>query len=201
MDINEIKIKNEGYIDCESSFYKVCDVLQGQEFTFAKGINILESDIDSGIFAISYLISMYDKINHKMLFQPQEAIVDGNVMQLSALTKQACYMDRLYRLFASRRPVSELVAKGLRQSKVAYSTREIRNMFEIEKIRFDLPIDATGNERFKIMAAIGFCYGKQIFCFPWMSRMRFECFEAHTRKGLDVLESMGKIVVLPIGKA
>ena len=201
MDINKIKIRNDGYVDCESSFYKVCDVLQGQEFNFARGINILKGDIDSGIFAISYFISMYDKINHKVLFQPQEAIVDGKAMQLSELSKQACYLDQSYRLFASRKPVSDLVVQGLKQSKIVYSVDEIRNMFEIEKFRFDLPVDATGNERFKIMAAIGFCFGKQIFCFPWMSRMRFECFEAHTKKGLDVLESMGKIVILPIGKA
>ena len=201
MDINEIRIKNEGYIDCKSNFYSVCDILNGREFKFVRGTNILNGDIDSGVFAISYFVSMYPKINRKTLFMPHEAFVNEKLMQVSELSKQACYLDQSYHLFASRKPVSGLIARGLKRSGIAYSVDEIRDMFEIEKNRFDLPINATGNERFKVMAAVGFCYEKHIFCFPWMSRMRYECFEGHTEKGLDVLESMGKIAILPIGNA
>ena len=63
-----LKIKNNGYVYCHSSFFDAEDVLEEKEFEFSSGINKLVGDIDSGNFAISYLISMYDKIYKKQSF-------------------------------------------------------------------------------------------------------------------------------------
>jgi len=50
------------------------------------------------------------------------------------------------------------------------------------------------------MAAIGYAIGKDIFCFPWMSQNRFESFHSNIVGILPILESLNKIVILPIGK-
>ena len=73
-------------------------------------------------------------------------------------------------------------------------------MFKISDFRFNRPIKATGNERFNAMAAIGFSFGKQVFCFPWLSALRFDGFKNHIEALLDVLKTHEKIVVLPVGK-
>lgn len=200
MDIREIKIKNEGYILCNSSFYSVNDILTNREFNFVKGVNLLEGEIDSGIFGVSYLISMYDRINKKTIFAPFEATVNGETMHLSELSEYSCYLDQSHSLFSSKKTVRALVEQGLKKSKMVYSADEICNMFHISEIRFNRPINATGNEKFKVMSAIGFSNGKQIFCFPWLSKMRYESINNHMTNLLDTLASLGKIVILPIGK-
>ncbi len=61
MKILNITIKNEGYIHCKSAFYSSEDILSLTEYIFTKGINMLNGDIDSGVWAISYLLSMMYK--------------------------------------------------------------------------------------------------------------------------------------------
>ena len=200
MEINEIRIKSEGYVFCKSSFYSVCDILTNQEFCLNRGINILSGEIDSGVFGISYMLSMYDKIDLKNNFFTTEIFVNGTSMALSELTKYSCYLDQSYCMFSSKKPVNKLVMQALVKSGISYSPNEICNMFQISDFRFERPIDATGNERFKAMAAIAFSNGKQVFCFPWLSKMRYNSFNKHMISLMDTLTSQGKIVVLPIGE-
>ena len=54
------KVQTSGYINCKSSFYTACDTLNDFNiYEFTKGVNRLYGEIDSGVWAISYLISMY----------------------------------------------------------------------------------------------------------------------------------------------
>ena len=202
MDINEIRISASGCVNCVSRAYTVCDFLDEQKFLFNKGANILYGDIDSGIFGISYLISMYEKIDKRnlMSFQlPLEATVNGEKMPISELAKYSCYIDSSYNLYSTKRTVREQVTKGLKHSKLSYNADEICEIFRMEKFRFDSPLKATGNERYQAMAAIGFSYGKQVFCFPWLSKTRYENFKVRIPFLLDVLASYGKISILPLG--
>ena len=58
--MKDILIKAGGYIDCKSEFYSVFDTInEHNEYHFYPGINRLTGDIDSEIFGISYLMSMY----------------------------------------------------------------------------------------------------------------------------------------------
>ena len=68
-------IKNSGYITCHSVFYSVEDVLDEQTvYEFHRGINEMIGDIDSGIFGISYLLSMYEIIDKNTVFLPFAAV-------------------------------------------------------------------------------------------------------------------------------
>lgn len=200
MIIEQIKIANEGFIVCESSFYRVKDILNGQEFLFTKGLNLLEGDIDSGIFGISYLISMHNRVDSANLFMPLEVLVNNSSMPLSKLTEYSCYLDQSNDMFSASKSVREQVMEALNESRIEYNVEEIESMFQLTDFRFNSPISAVGNERFKAMAAIGFSAGKQIFCFPWFSKMRFEYFSKQIYPILDVLTKESKIIVLPVGK-
>ena len=195
-----IEIYNSGYIDCKSSYYVAHTSLDEKDkFVFKSGINELVGDIDSGNFSISYLISMYKDVDKKLLFLPQTAKVDGEVVELFELSQLSCYMDSLYPFFPKKKTVRQLVEKGLKKSKIPYTPDEICKLFHMETFRFERPINAIGHEKFRAMAAIGFCYNKDVFCFPWMSRRLFDSFQGHLTDILSILEKMNKIVILPIG--
>ena len=88
MKIESIKVVNNGYINCKSSYYTTCDVLDGNvTYNFTNGLNTLVGDIDSGIWAISYLLSMYKYDNNKkLLFLPQTVTVNNNTIDLDIPT-------------------------------------------------------------------------------------------------------------------
>ena len=188
-------------MNCKSSFYSVDDVLNSQEFEFKKGSNILQGEIDSGIFAITYIIAMYKKTNKKTLFLPLVAEVDGVNIELSELSKTACYMDMTNPLFSSRKSVVCLINKGLKKSKLPYTAKEILEGFFISDFKYKMPVRACGNEKIRIMAAIGYAWGKEIFCFPWYSKHRYEnAFGENISFSTEKLSELGKIVICPIGK-
>lgn len=199
MKIQNISVESDGYAFCNSVFYSAHDLLTNN-YTFSAGINKLHGDIDSGIWAISYLLSMYNFCSKKFtLLEQPKILINGSTVSLDKMAEISCYLDESFPLFSSKKTVRNLVIKGLRKSKLEYSPDEIRDMFKIMDFRFERPISKTGNEKFKAMAAIGFSYGKELFCFPWLSQMRYHAFHNHMPDLLDILANNDKTVILPLG--
>ena len=200
--ITKIIISNHGYVHCRSSFYTVQDVLDERlNYSFSLGINKLIGEIDSGNWAISYLISMY---NHRprdfTIFNPKQAIInEGIVLTVNDLTKHACYMDKINPLFKSKKTVRRLVNQEISKSGITNTAQDIRDIFQIDNKRFEQPLYCVGNEIFKAMSAIAHACDKQIICFPWMSAKRFESYHKNLTELMTILESLNKIVILPIG--
>ena len=72
-------------------------------------------------------------------------------------------------------------------------------MFQLDEQRFERPISQVGNEVFRAMAAIGYAHEKEIFCFPWLSKERFDSYRNNLADLLPILEKIGKIAIIPIG--
>jgi hypothetical protein len=200
MKIEEIRVKNNGYVHCHSNFYTSRDSIdQGTEYCFFIGINKMKGEIDSGVWAISYLLSMYThRPKDFVLFEnPDVSINGGRIISLEELSKYSCYMDKSYPLFASRTPINKLIAKGIKENIMDCQINDIQELFMIDSERFKLPLHAVGNEIFKAMAAIAYSHGKEVFCFPWLSEMRFDYYHENITFVLDTLEKLKKIVVLP----
>ena len=205
-----ITVKNHGYVLCRSERYFAHDCLRGyhdclrkpeEEYKFGVGVNKLIGEIDSGCWAISYLLSMYSfRPKDFILFSPAEIEADNITMPLKKFGDFSCYMDKLYPLFNSRRTVSALVKRGIKNKGLHFSADKIRDIFLIDKERFERPLSGVGNEIFKCMAAIAYCFGKEVFCFPWLSRERFLGYHGHLSGLLDILADLEKIVVLPVGE-
>lgn len=198
----KITIHMSAFVNCKSSFYTACDMLnEFNIYEFTNGINLLEGEIDSGVWAISYLVSMYQHDTHSChIFPPADIQIDGADLTLSQLCRRSCYMDPLYPLFASRKTIRKLVAKGIAHNQDMKSVEGIRELFGIDKERFESPLSGVGNERFRCMAAIAYVYKKDIFCFPWLSKMRFDYYHRNLTDVLQILEEKQKIVILPIGR-
>lgn len=196
-----VSVKSAGYVTCESCFYRVEDILPDNEHTFVTGTNLLQGDIDSGIWAVSYLLSMYKSKNDSFtLFGTPEVVVDNNDISLNDFMSISCYLDKSYPLFSSDKPIHKIIKNGIKKNHLGYSTDYIRELFCIDKERFERPVSCVGNEVFQAMAAIGYVNNKQAFCFPWLSAVRFEYYRNHIDYLLDVLTSLNAIAILPVGK-
>ncbi len=200
--ITNICIQNDGYIQCESAFYQTLDILHPDiKINIHTGINYLYGEIDSGNWGISYLLSMYPyRLSNMQLFMPAEANVDDVRMSLEELSQYTCYMDLSHPLFSLEKTVRELVSNALQKSGIPETVEHIREKFFLDAERYNRPLTQVGNEIFRMMAAIGYCEGKQVFCFPWMSRMRFESYHSQLTTTFDILASLGKIVIVPVGE-
>ena len=201
MGINDIRIKNEGHVFCKSSFYSAQDSLSHDLcYTFSRGINKLIGEIDSGNWAISYLLSMYKhRPEDFVLFEQPEAVVNNKLVSLNELSAFSCYMDPLDPLFDPAVSVKDSVIQGLAYSKQNDTYDAVKNLFYLDSERFERPLNAAGNEIFRSMAAIGFSYKKEIFCFPWLSDRRFESYHENLTGLLRIFENLGKTVILPVG--
>ena len=196
-----IKIRASGYVYCNSEFYSAQDTIsENKEYTFLPGINNLVGDIDSENWAISYLISMYNRRSKDfILFDKPKIELNGEAVGISELSATACYMDKSYHLFSSKKTVRQLVLQGIKRNHIELSADEVMALFLISEDRFDRPLKGVGNEIFKAMAAVAYCNRKEIFCFPWMSYRRYEGYHYNLSGLLEILESLNKVVILPIG--
>ena len=200
--MENIIIKNSGYIFCHSEYYSVIDIINDQnQYNISIGTNKFYGEIDSGVFAISYLISMYDIIDKRTLFQPLEAVVDGIVVPLSELSMKAAYLDVSNPLFLLDETIREMVSKGLKSCQSSLSPEDVRELFHIDIQHFERPLRCVGNTKLKAMAAIAYSNNKDIFCFPWLSYIRYEYLKRYIEDVLGVLESMNKIAILPVTQA
>lgn len=200
MKIKNVTVINDGYIYCSSAFYSAHDILNNSEFSFTVGINKMSGEIDSGIWAISYLLSMYKyKPEDFVLFEQPRALINNEYVSLDELSKFSCYMDKSYPLFAKNISVKELVMQGLEYSKIKCTANDIKDLFSLSDQRFERPLTSAGNEIFRAMSAIAVAYDKQIFCFPWLSNKRFESYHDNLTTLLQILENLKKIVIVPAG--
>ena len=164
MKIDNISIELYGWVKCISCFYTVEDVISTRkEFSFQKGCNKLYGSIDSGVFATSYLIGT-EKSKKSVLDNPIVKI-NNKVTTFDELHKHSCYIDSSYSLFSSNKSVKSLIIKGLKKSNSKIQYEEIKSLFGLDDERINRPLKACGNEKIRAMAAIGYAFGKQIFCF------------------------------------
>ena len=151
MQINNVNVKNEGYVYCRSSFYSAQDSLSGYScYTFSTGINKLFGEIDSGNWAVSYLLSMYKyRPEDFILFELPSASVNKKLISLNELSEFSCYMDKIDPLFSTCNSVKRLITQGLESSKSNYLCDDVKNLFHIDSERFERPLTEVGNEIFK----------------------------------------------------
>ena len=203
MTIDSISVQGDGYVFCKSKFYSVHDLLhENLSYDFIRGVNMLVGDIDSGNWAVSYLLSMYmHRPKDFVLFDKPAVVANGKPVAFAEISKLSCYMDELNPIFNTKLTPEKLVLRGLKHSHLNYTVNEIKEIFYLDDERFKRSIKSTGNEFFRMAAAVGFSYGKEVFCFPWLSQMRFRNFHGNISVLLEILEKLNKVVVVPLGSA
>lgn len=200
--MNCIRIQCDGYVNCRSSFYTALNVLHPEEYCLSSGVNILRGDIDSGVWAISYLLSMYHFRKSDFVLQEAPVVtVDDEAKPLKAVSGISCYLDRAYPLFRSSQTVRSLIEMGIKKTGAPFSLMELQDLFHLDAQRIDRKLHQCGNEGISAMSAIGVAYSKQVFCFPWFSDYRLQWIQPRLQNTATVLADLGKTVILPLGSS
>ena len=202
MIINELQFECDGYFHCHSRFYSSISIISNNKpFTFYSGINELVGERDSGGWAISYLLSMYTyKRKDSVINDELTVFINNQPISIKDLSKYTCYMDETYPLFSTRLSARRLIANGLKTSKSNLKVEEVKALFQLDDQRFERPISQMGNESIRAMAAVGYSYGKEVFCFPWLSQSKFESYQKNIVYAIEMLEKLNKMIILPCGK-
>lgn len=196
-----IEIHNEGFVYCKSAFYSVHDVLTANKtYVFNKGINKVIGDIDSGNWAISYMLSMF-KNRHKdiIVFEKPIIMVDKREVSLSDFSSSTCYMDLINPFFHNNNSVEKQIKRMLISNKSSLKLDDLKNRFYLKDDLISKKITQQGSEIFQAMAAIGVANNFDVFCFPWMSYNRYRHFYYHLEITFNTLSYYGKIAIVPIG--
>ncbi len=205
MKIYKLSIHTDGLVHCKSKFSKRSTYLHIPphiRYVFTKRVNKIVGEIDSPFWGISYILSMYkyNRLGLHMCLDQRPVVFVNDGIHLKRFTDYACYLDRSYPLFRSRKTVRQLIEKGLKRTKIAKNADEIQKIFSLTD-RMERQLCSAGNEIFNLMAAIGYAHGKQIFCFPWFSQHDLDgkhWYISHLNKVVEELELM---TIMPVGRA
>lgn len=201
----------EGTALCKANGYSydiVISIPSGFCGEFRPGITVLQGDIDDAGWCINYIISapltkknefMFNKTAEESLGgTPCAFLVDQKSYTLPELKKITFYMDTSsFHGKDARSSIYNLVQMYCRQNLVAESAEEICGLFHLDKQRVTKPICQVGNEVFRSLAAIGYAAGKEIFCFPWISKNMMHYYGKNLLYACNKLGDLGKIVLLP----
>lgn len=197
--MTELTVQNfGGFFDCFSpivgTIHSTCDRFN---YTFSPGVYILSGEIDSGNWAFSHSLcnsgSALLKDESKIYF----------CKRLVSLREMNCYTCDL-----GSKPISKAlqlieptvktrIKRNLKKYNRNQTVEEIRKLFDIDPERFDRPIHCVGNELFHCNAAIGYTSNKTIFCFPWLSNLKYQYYYGHIKFICKRLSDLGGIVLLP----
>ena len=202
MKIESIKLRCDGYVTCRSYFCTYFSSISSKfVYSFTKGVNRLEGEIDDELWSASYLIGMKSaRPKDFMIFEDVDVSINEQKYPFTELEKYACYMDTLYPAFSSRKSVRRLVFEALKKNGSNKTVDEVKNIFCLDDQHFERPVKAVGNEQYRAMATIGYSMGKQVYCFPWFSRKRYESYHKNLSWLMEMLENLEMTVILPIGK-
>ena len=198
--MNIISVVNfHGYFICESSslglFNSTCDDFT---YSFPAGAYILTGEIDSGAWAFASTLCPRKGKNRSTMFPDTKFYFKGKEVSLAEIRMHVCDIDNKKKGAINNKSIRYRIEKGLHHSDINYTPEELSEMFWIHKDRFEKPIYAVGNEFICCNAAIGFANGKQIYCFPWISKLRMETYYTRIKHICEVLTKMGCVVIVPI---
>ena len=194
---SEYSIFCDGYVKCRSCFFESQDGFQSEAYEFRKGRNILNGDIDTGAWAISYLLSMYRYRKKDFILFEQPKILGESEETMEEIMVKSCYMDPSFPLFSKRKSVRKLIEQGIKKNKSEFTPEGLKELFGLDDQRFERPLSQVGNERYQAMAAIGVAHGMEWFCFPWFSQKRVEYFQIRMKHTINTLEQLGKVIIFP----
>lgn len=105
-----------------------------------------------------------------------------------------------YDILCRRKTIKEQIEAGVRANDSELSADTVQNMFELLEPRLGRSIRYVSGARWKFSIAIGYAYGKKIFCYPWMNSKDIGMMEEQMRKHIEILTDNNCFVVFPTTK-
>jgi hypothetical protein len=196
--IIEIKVENlSSTSNCEyysqGKMWDSC-VQINAKFQAGKSYGII-GDFRTGGWALSYALCGKEKPD-KGEIKVNNITVDNEYLKIIS-----CYVGEHTKNkfnILNRMPVNRIIEEGLKHNRrIEKSTEDIRNLFNISKERFNRKIIYMSHEFWKASMAIGYVWGKSLFCFPWLNNEELRRFLPVFKPGIDFLKSEGAIIIIP----
>jgi ABC-type oligopeptide transport system ATPase subunit len=133
-------------------------------------------------------------------FYEGKIYIDDREETISSIVKNSWYVG--YDLYGSRTPfrrktIKEQIKAGIQATHCKLNADTIQNMFCVSNERVGRSIKKVSGERWKASIAIGYAYGKKIYCYPWMNSRDVEHLKEQMKKNIEVLTNNKCIVILP----
>ncbi len=174
------------------------EYLRPSDFEFHAGnLYGIIAEFGSGGAALSCCLTGNTK------FYEGKIYIDDKEETISYIVKNSWYVG--YDFYGSRNPlrrktIKEQIKAGVLATHCELNAETIQNMFCVSNERVGRSIKKVSGERWKASIAIGYAYGKKIFCYPWMNSRDVEHLKDQMKNNIEVLINNNCIVVLPTTK-
>lgn len=195
----EVNIENALYHPEMENYGQMIDDIKDFNHVFKKGRSYgIIGQCGEGGWGLSYNLIGREQ------FITGEIKIDGNIITLAELRKIGWYVGEGIpnrRLFLKSNSVINQLQEAIKQNPngATHSIEEIIKIFNLSQDRLNLKLEELSWERWRASVAIGYAYGKQIFCFPWMSTgwINDLILNSSIHICIEVLKSSGAIIILP----
>ena len=209
MNLFSVKDFEGSNIDCEIRGYHVYSTASCLKFSydFDPGIYILEGDIDSGNWAFSSALFIKNKKKGRYrlpscyLDETTEFYYNGEQVSREEIRKHSWDLTGCKNKFFERKfdkTVRQRIENGIRENNLPYDMEKIKEMFLFDESRLDRETYKLSSNIIEHNAAIGFVDGKEIFCFPWISKRGVGPYIWKIICLSSILAKNGCIVFIPI---
>lgn len=171
--------------------------LYNMECSFEGGrlYGILCDHNESG-WGISCLLSGRLKLNDEIVlinnkrYIKNDRIKEGWYVGEGLYKKQCCLFEKT---------IKQQIAFALKHSQLNMTVDDIINKFELSQHRINNKFSHMSWESWRASAAIGYAYGKCIFCFPWLDTayLKDVIFSTGFLFYIKILRDAGTIIILP----
>ena len=126
-----------------------------------------------------------------------EILVDGNPITKETLFQRTCFVSEMPNVagLSEEKTVRETIEVALQTSKQPYSAMGIKELFELSDERFDREISQISGEIRQVSMAVGFAFGKDIFCYPWLISNQISRYLS--QKAIHILREHNKLILIP----
>lgn len=196
--IKQIEMENvSGGFDCGLENYGCMrDTLGHFTFKFEPGVYLIEGEGATGGWALSTILSGKDRtFEGKILFNNQE-VTYREIVQNSCYVGEDSGLKKRFGLvpMTVQEQIRYGISKGLSFNN---DIEQIRKMFGISEERFNRSMKYVSGERWRASMAIGYSFGKSIYCFPWINSKFIISREENLKICFDSLRAIDAIIIIP----
>ncbi|WP_222861015.1 hypothetical protein [Paenibacillus ihumii] len=200
LEVNQIEVNIESalYYPKMKDYGEMIDDIKDFRYIFKKGGSYgIIGQCGEGGWGLSYNLAGREQ------FISGEIKLDGMLATLTDLEGISWYVGEgiSRNPFSKRKSIIKQLEEAIKHnhSGSIQSVGEIVELFNLSQDRLNLKLEELSWERWKASLAIGYAYGKQIFCFPWMSTgwINDLILNCSIHICIEILKNAGAIIILP----